>query len=110
MNSFFSRFALCGLILTSSAMAQDIPPKMESDMPYGQVYSDTPHDGWMATPTCETYPEWMGAPIGQVDLGILGDRPYRVLKPDSMATMDYSPDRLNIHTTDEGIIIQQDCG
>lgn len=64
----------------------------------------------MATPTCKTYVEWTGKNIKDVDLSILNDRPHRVLKPNSMATMDYSPDRLNIHTTDEGIILSQDCG
>ena len=64
----------------------------------------------MATPTCVTYPEWTGSNIDTIDLGILDDRPYRILKPDAMMTMDYSPDRLNIQTTAEGIIITQDCG
>lgn len=64
----------------------------------------------MATPTCTVYVEWTGQNIKDIDLSILGDRPHRVLKPDSMATMDYSPDRLNIHTTQDGIILSQDCG
>ena len=66
--------------------------------------------GQMATPTCETYPEWMTQNVSDIDLTILGERAYRVLKPDSMATMDYSPDRLNIHTTEDGVILGQDCG
>jgi hypothetical protein len=64
----------------------------------------------MATPTCKTYIEWTGKNINDIDLSILDDRPSRVLKPDSMATMDYSPDRLNIHTTDDGVILSQNCG
>jgi hypothetical protein len=33
-----------------------------------------------------------------------GERPIRVLKPDSMATMDYRPDRLNIDVDAHGTI------
>ena len=72
--------------------------------------SITMEHGEMTTPTCESYPEWMTKNISDIDLSILGDRPHRVLKPDSMATMDYSPDRLNIHTTEDGVILGQDCG
>lgn len=64
----------------------------------------------MATPTCVTYPEWTGKNIDEIDMTVLGDRPRRILAPNSMATMDYSPDRLNIHTTEDGIILTQDCG
>ena len=68
------------------------------------------NDTQMATPTCMTYPEWTGKKVDEIDLTILGDRPYRVLTPDSMMTMDYSPDRLNIQTDADGIIITTDCG
>ena len=64
----------------------------------------------MATPSCETYIEWTGKNIDEIDLSILKDRAHRVLKPGSMMTMDYLPNRLNIHTTDEGIVVNQDCG
>lgn len=33
-----------------------------------------------------------------------GENPIRVLKPDSMATMDYRPDRLNIDVDADGTI------
>lgn len=29
---------------------------------------------------------------------------HRVLKPDSMQTMDFKPDRLNIHVGDDGVV------
>ena len=64
----------------------------------------------MATPTCTVYVEWTGQNIKDIDLSILGNRLHRILKPDSMATMDYSPDRLKIHTTQDGVILSQDCG
>ncbi len=64
----------------------------------------------MITPTCETYVEWTGKNIDDIDLSVLGDRQYRIIKPDSMVTMDYLPNRLNINVTDEGIILTQECG
>ena len=64
----------------------------------------------MTTPTCETYVEWTGQNIEDIDLSVLGDRSYRVVKPDSMVTMDYRPDRLNIKTDESGTIITQECG
>ncbi len=74
------------------------------------VFAQDINDVTMATPSCETYIEWTGKNIDEIDLSILGERPYRVLKPHSMATMDYSPERLNINTTEDGIILSQDCG
>lgn len=68
---------------------------------------NTPH---MATPTCEVYLEWTGKHIDDIDLSILGDREHRILKPDSIITMDYIADRLNIYTTKDDIIIEQQCG
>jgi hypothetical protein len=71
-----------------------------------------PHinDVTMETPSCEVYLEWTGKNVEDIDLSILDDRPHRILPPDSAMTMDYIPDRLNIHTTEDGIILQQDCG
>lgn len=38
------------------------------------------------------------------------DRPYRVLAPDAMATMDFSPERINLMTDERGIIKSVQCG
>jgi len=64
----------------------------------------------MSTPTCETYREWTGKNITEIDLSVLGERPHRIIKPDSMVTMDFIPDRLNINVTGDGIILTQECG
>jgi hypothetical protein len=74
------------------------------------VQAEDINDTTYVTPTCETYIEWTGKNIDHIDLSILEDRQYRVIKPDSMVTMDYLPNRLNIQTTDDGIILVQDCG
>lgn len=34
----------------------------------------------------------------------------RVLKPDSMATLDYREDRLNLHVDETGTVIKQNMG
>ena len=64
----------------------------------------------MTTPSCMTYPEWTGTNIDKIDLSILEDRPYRVIKPDSLVTSDYRPERLNINVDDKGVILMQECG
>lgn len=38
------------------------------------------------------------------------ERPYRILEPDSMATTDYNPERVNFHVDKEGIVIDVRCG
>jgi len=83
---------IIALLFTTSACAEDI------------------NDTSMATPTCETYVEWTGKNISEIDLSVLGDRQHRVIKPDSMMTMDYWPNRLNINVTDDGVILTQECG
>ncbi len=37
-------------------------------------------------------------------------RPYRVLTPGSVATMDYSPDRINIITDENNLVKEVTCG
>ncbi len=59
---------------------------------------------------CKIYTEWMGEHIDNIDLSVLGERDYRVIRPDSMVTMDYIPERLNIRLNEDGIISEQDCG
>jgi hypothetical protein len=40
---------------------------------------------------------WVGRPVDEDAVKETG-RPYRILPPGSMATMDYSPERINVHT------------
>jgi hypothetical protein len=51
--------------------------------------------------------------IGQSEaaIGAAGvTEPYRVLKPGSVVTQDYSPARLNIHMNTAGTITRLTCG
>jgi hypothetical protein len=89
------------LITASTSFAQlTSPPLTQSPVTEYEIVDSV----------CKTYVEWTGMHIDKIDLSILENRPYRVLKPDSMATMDYNPDRLNIMTTQDGIILTQECG
>jgi hypothetical protein len=88
------------LLITLFCIGLGVTPSISQDI----------NDTQMGTPTCVTYPEWTGQSVDDIDLTILGDRSYRILKPDSMMTMDYIPDRLKIKTDDVGIIITTDCG
>jgi hypothetical protein len=38
------------------------------------------------------------------------NRPVRMLRPDSSATMDYSPARVNVHVTNDGVVEKITCG
>lgn len=51
----------------------------------------------------------VGTPISLVNTSQLA-KTVRVLPPNGMATMDYSPTRLNIETDANGIITRVSCG
>ncbi|MBI2234601.1 MAG: hypothetical protein HYU57_06405 [Micavibrio aeruginosavorus] len=38
------------------------------------------------------------------------DRPYRVLPPNAMATMDFSAERINLHVDENGVVTGVTCG
>ncbi|MHA6344945.1 I78 family peptidase inhibitor [Roseivivax sp. CAU 1761] len=54
------------------------------------------------------YRSLIGKNIAAVTLP--ADAPIRILGPDSMATMDFRPDRLNIETDRGGYILRLRCG
>lgn len=54
------------------------------------------------------YAALVGEPAEDLDLDHAG--PVRVLAPDSMMTMDYRTDRLNVRTDDKGIVTAFFCG
>lgn len=59
-------------------------------------------------PPCD-FDHWTGKPVDEQALKETG-RPYRILPPGSMATMDYVPERINVHTDEEGIVTKVKCG
>lgn len=56
-----------------------------------------------------SFQEWIGKPVDEDAVRAL-HRPYRILGPDSMATMDFSPVRINLEVDEEGIVTAIRCG
>lgn len=59
-------------------------------------------------PSCE-FADMIGKPVNQDALVAL-QRPFRILPPHAAATMDYSAERINVHTDEAGIVLKVDCG
>jgi hypothetical protein len=55
------------------------------------------------------FDHWIGSIINK-DAARETGRPVRILEPNSMATMDYIPERINIHTDSNGVVIKVICG
>jgi hypothetical protein len=56
---------------------------------------------------------WLGRPLNE---GLVAEqlqamnRPYRILPPGSMMTMDYSPSRVNFELDENGVVKRIFCG
>lgn len=73
----------------------DVPP------PSREVFTDAACD----------YEAWVGKSAGDAEAAAKDSgRPYRVLKPDSMMTMDHNPERINIVHDDDGKVTRVWCG
>lgn len=70
----------------------DVPP------PSREVFVDAECD----------FEGWVGKPLDETGLKNTG-RPYRILKPGDMMTMDHSPERINVEHTD-GKVTRVWCG
>lgn len=46
--------------------------------------------------------------VAQTQIASLG-RPVRVLGPDSMATQDYSAERINLNVDEDGVVLSVNC-
>lgn len=87
---------------------------MEND---GEAASeDTPHSDVPPPPreifsdaAC-SFEDWVGAPLAEAETAAKATgRPVRVLTPDSMMTMDHSPDRINV-VHEDGTVTRVWCG
>ena len=100
--------------MPQSADAQEVPGSE------GMIYSEDGYEGSgepgiapapvpaEEVPSCE-FSHWVGAPVDEAAVQAEG-RPYRILPPGAMATMDYSPSRINLNTDDAGIVQSVTCG
>lgn len=55
------------------------------------------------------YNDWVGKAVDEDAVKATG-RPYRVLKPNAMATMDFNPERINVIVDDNDIVTVVRCG
>ena len=62
----------------------------------------------MAEAECN-YNDWVGQPVDEEAVKATG-RPYRILKPDSAATMDFNPERINVLVDDHNVVTAVRCG
>ena len=83
------------------AQAGKTPGVPESDVPPPPraVFTDTDCD----------FEDWVGQPLDEAALKALG-RPYRILLPDSMMTMDANPERVNVVHEKDGTVTRIWCG
>jgi len=58
-------------------------------------------------PDCD-FQDFVGQPVDQAALDDL-KRPVRILPPNAAATMDYNPERVNVHTDEAGVVTKVDC-
>jgi|GEM_PF-1404810 hypothetical protein len=58
---------------------------------------------------CNFPSDWVGKPVDEEAVKAVG-RPYRILAPDSAATMDFSPERLNVMIDDKKVVTAVRCG
>lgn len=81
-----------------------------SDIPdQTDVHSDVPppsRDVFVDS-ACD-FEGWIGKPVDEAAIKKAG-RPYRILKPDDMMTMDHNPERINIEH-DGGKVVRIWCG
>lgn len=71
----------------------DLPP------PSREAFTDT---------SCD-FEEWVGNPVDEAAVKATG-RIYRILKPDSMMTMDHNPERINVVHDNDGVVTRVWCG
>lgn len=94
---------------SDGSMGEDSPggeAVTESELPTSDV--PPPSRDVFVDEQCE-FEDWVGKPVDEAAIKAT-DRPYRILKPDSMMTMDHSPSRINVEHGDDGVVTRVWCG
>lgn len=96
-------------VTANSSMAEDSPggegvtaeeiPHSDVPPPSREVFTDAECD----------YEGWVGKPVDEAAAKETG-RPYRILTPDSMMTMDHNPERINVVHDTDGKVTRVWCG
>ena len=94
---------------TEGSMAEDSPAGeavTEQEIPHSDV--PPPSREVFTDADCD-FEEWVGTQVDEAKVKEAG-RPYRLLKPDSMMTMDHNPERVNVVHDDDMKITRVWCG
>lgn len=112
--------ALITVIFVSSAKAPVIEGVSEDELAaydegafgedFGEIEPAAGADsGEKANKDCGSHYDWIGQKADTAMFKKSG-KPFRVLSPNSMMTMDHNPERINIHLDNAGIIEDVKCG
>jgi len=93
------------------------PESAESIEATPEAYNDHGHshdddEEWVEDvkdTTCGVYDEWVNKPLDEEAVKAVG-REYRILKPDSVMTMDHNPERMNVYINNNEIVLSVMCG
>lgn len=96
-------------VTAESSMAEDSPagegvtaeeiPHSDVPPPSREVFTDA---------EC-SFEDWVGKPVDEEAIK-LQERPFRILTPDSMMTMDHNPERINVVHDPDGKVTRVWCG
>jgi hypothetical protein len=84
-----------GSVTSTSSLSEDSPGGegvTAEEIPHSNV--PPPSRAVFTDAACD-FEDMVGKPVDEAALKKIG-RPYRILKPDSMMTMDHSPERINV--------------
>lgn len=105
-----------GLLLTWQAQAEPEPGSVEGvpGVSAGPVEDGAgrvePVPPVVAAEVECSFEAWVGRALDEEALKETG-RPYRILKPGDMMTMDYNPERINVETDEKGAMVTRvSCG
>lgn len=99
--------AMPGVASEGSMGSEGKPPSIGMEPP-PSTGAESPFSPDLAPQPCD-FPHFIGRPVDEKAIKALG-RPYRILPPGAMATMDFSPARINVETDDKGTVLRISCG
>ena len=96
-----------------SPVEEATPPVVASERPTPQftdekVVEELPPAIEVLSCAAENYEALVGNELAAITLP--DDLLHRVIKPNDAVTMDYNPDRMNIHVDANGVITEVECG
>lgn len=96
-------------VTAESSMAEDSPASegvTAEEIPHSDV---PPPSREVFTDAECAFEDWVGKPVDEDAVKEQG-RPFRILMPDSMMTMDHNPERINVVHDPDGKVTRVWCG